>query len=116
MASASVTRRTDRFPPPHLDGAIGISLDTSYDVSCTATDELFMSSVMATQISSSATEASVDDLSSSSRRKNGVREYHSIDPSSVLVGAFTPYLARKFKRNNKVHTGAKEPTVAAVLN
>ncbi|KAJ8466587.1 hypothetical protein OPV22_029139 [Ensete ventricosum] len=104
--SASVAR-AERFPPPHLDATIGISVDSSRaDREFTTVDELFMSSNVAPQRAADVT------------REDGGRRDHNTVRASV-IGAIRPYLMGNLtdlKRKSRAHQSRRESAVAAAAN
>ncbi|XP_074567472.1 putative serine/threonine-protein kinase At1g54610 isoform X2 [Curcuma longa] len=123
LSSASATSRTERFPPPHLDAAIGASFSASLDdtASFTTTDELFISPALAASQKNTAivTVSSVDYLSRMSSRRNYIgRKDHYVNPSGVLIGAFKPQLIgppSDSRRNIRSEKGmGRESTTPAV--
>ncbi|URE34702.1 serine threonine-protein kinase [Musa troglodytarum] len=96
MTSASVAR-AERFPPPHLDAAIGFSLDSSHaGREFTTVDELFMSSDAAT------------------REDGGRRDRNTVRAAGV-IGAIRPYLVGNLTnlgRNGRAEQSRRESAVA----
>lgn len=99
MASASVTKITEKFPPPHLDGAIGINLDSSYDESFVSMDGSFTSARVVPSKTATSMHITSADRTSSLRKKNGSRRNHKMAPPGFLLGAFTPYLLSNFRKH-----------------
>lgn len=117
MISAS-TSRTERFPPPHLDAAIGVSSHDEIE-SFTVTDEFFTSSAAGAQKKAAGgAVGSVDYLSkSSSRSSNGGRREHNVAPSSILISAFRPHMmghVRDARRNNIAHNKGRTSERAVI--
>ncbi|CAL9037055.1 unnamed protein product [Musa banksii] len=106
MTSASVAR-AERFPPPHLDAAIGFSLDSSHaDREFTTVDDLFMSSNAVPQRAADVT------------REDGGRRDHNTVHAGV-IGAIRPYLMGNLTdlgRNSRAHQSRRESAVAAAVN
>uniref|UniRef100_A0A6V7QUZ4 [RNA-polymerase]-subunit kinase n=1 Tax=Ananas comosus var. bracteatus TaxID=296719 RepID=A0A6V7QUZ4_ANACO len=113
ITSSSVTKM-ERFPPPHLDAAIGYNLDTSLD----STEDIFTSSIIeATKVKNRAVFGSIDHpagmtLKAKTRAlaRARARPGLKISPSSVLIGAFRPYSigqAMEVRRKTKVHNRHK---------
>lgn len=98
MASASVTKITEKFPPPHLDGAIGINMDSSYDESFVSMEESFTSARVVPSKTATSMHITSADRTSSLRKKNGSRRNHKMAPPGFLLGAFTPYLLSNFRK------------------
>ncbi|XP_042436183.1 probable serine/threonine-protein kinase At1g54610 isoform X1 [Zingiber officinale] len=98
MASASAIKITEKFPPPHLDGAIGITMDSSYDESFVSMDESFTSARVAPSKNAGNMHITSADRTSSLRKMNGSRKNHKMAPPGFLLGAFTPYLLSNFRK------------------
>ncbi|XP_008801124.2 probable serine/threonine-protein kinase At1g54610 [Phoenix dactylifera] len=95
MTGSSIISRYKRFPPPHLDAAIGFPRDVLHESteSFSMMDLSFDSSIVgAKRVLGGTLPGSVDHSGrGTSRRKIRSKEYHYMTPHSVQIGALRPY-------------------------
>ncbi|KAJ4757685.1 Protein kinase superfamily protein [Rhynchospora pubera] len=103
VTSASARTKQDKFPPPHLDGSIGHSLDTTSDVS----EEFFSSTVVELRKDRSLRKKSSSlmehPMKNPSRRKGNVTKVRPAVKMAppILIGGFRPYQVGKPKMHGK---------------
>lgn len=90
MTQTNVKSKSEKFPPPHQDGAVGYPQDASHKgpVSFVASDASFGSVVFNTK--SSGSVKSMGAVGGSSRRKKTNREDPTRAPSLKFIQAFKP--------------------------
>jgi len=89
LVTSTSTTKLERFPPPHLDGSIGFSLDSSADGK---TEEFFTSSVVELRKVPSLIYGHMKSyLNSPKKGMNRAKPGLNMAPPSVLIGAFRPY-------------------------
>ncbi|XP_010908215.2 probable serine/threonine-protein kinase At1g54610 isoform X1 [Elaeis guineensis] len=95
LMTSSIMSRPKKFPPPHLDAAIGFPRDVLHKSteSFSTIDSSFDCSIVeASRVLGGALPGSVDHSGrGTSRRKIRSKEYHYMTPHSVLIGALRPY-------------------------
>lgn len=92
MTQANAKSKSEKFPPPHQDGAVGYPLDASHDVpaSFTAADASFNSSF---NPKSRSLRSTTTTAGTSRQRRNKKEEPH-MAPSRKLIHSFLPSSVR----------------------
>lgn len=90
MTQANAKSKSEKFPPPHQDAAVGHHIDTSQKapVSFGAPDTSFDSSVFTSKSSTSTRSAGVSG--GPSRRKKTNKEDPQMAPSRKFMRPFNP--------------------------
>lgn len=92
MSQANGKSKSEKFPPPHQDAAVGYPQDTSHNgpgpLSFGA-DPSFSSSIFDPRSSRSVKETAVIGGGPSTRRK-GKKQQHQMAPSRKFIRAFFP--------------------------
>lgn len=95
MTGSSIMSRPKRFPPPHLDAAIGYPRDMLHKSieSFNTIDSTFDCSIVeARSVLGGTLPRSVDHSGrGTTTRKMRSKEYRYMTPQSVLIGALKPY-------------------------
>lgn len=115
MTCVNVTSKSERFPPPHQDGAVGFPLDDSRNGTTTSfivQDASFDSSFFGARENS----VGASPGKSTARRKSASKEEHQLAPSHALMRSLRPSsigLLMDLRRNTRIHgrTKGKESEV-----
>ncbi|XP_010929623.1 probable serine/threonine-protein kinase At1g54610 [Elaeis guineensis] len=108
MTCVNVTSKSERFPPPHQDGAVGFPLDDSRNgtASFVVADASFDSSFFEARENSGGALPG----KSTARRKSASKEEHQVAPSHALVRSLRPSsigLLMDLRRNTRIHRRTK---------
>lgn len=115
VTNSSISSRAKKFPPPHLDAAIGFPRDVLHEgtESFRIMDSSFDCSIVeANRVLCGKLPSSVDHLGKgTSRRKARSKEHHYMTPHNILIGAFRPYSRAHLmepRNNNRAYGRSRE--------
>lgn len=113
MASASMK---SRFPPPHLDAAMGFLEDASVDTTKSFTTSKSVSSKVGSQKQKYAMLSSVDYFARhASRGNNKGKEHHNhLTSKSVLIGAWPRIIGNSGDMKHTRRNWKTKPRVSAL--